>query len=224
MERARRARPLDQLSSSTHGSVNSPYENHSRLSARCCRFRLHPSSCGRARQPAGLHRDPWIQRPGRLSCGQRRICGRDTYDLGTQFGQWRAGLESVRESDACRHGRIRGWRLACAEYAHGGDCAGVDSDPARDYAPGRNTAHNRFCAASGMDLHEYRDAGDLHESIGRRSVAVTDLETRLSKFGGTAKTEETKASTWIGRHPGWTLAIGIVQFALIAYLALKAYA
>lgn len=50
---------------------------------------------------------------------------------------------------------------------------------------------------------------------------MTDLETRLSKFSSASKAEEVKASTWIGRHPGWTLAIGVVQSLLIIWLALK---
>ncbi len=33
--------------------------------------------------------------------------------------------------------------------------------------------------------------------------------------------EEVKASSWIARHPGWTLAIGIAQFGVIAWLSLR---
>lgn len=33
--------------------------------------------------------------------------------------------------------------------------------------------------------------------------------------------EERKAKTWIARHPGWTLAIGIVLLAADIYQALK---
>lgn len=50
---------------------------------------------------------------------------------------------------------------------------------------------------------------------------MTDIETRLSKFGTTAQAEEVKASSWIARHPGWTLAIGTVQFLVIVWLAFK---
>lgn len=50
---------------------------------------------------------------------------------------------------------------------------------------------------------------------------MTDLETRLSKFTSTAKADEARASGWIARHPGWTLAIGIAQTIVIAWLSLR---
>ena len=49
---------------------------------------------------------------------------------------------------------------------------------------------------------------------------MTDLETRLSKFTSAAKADEVRASSWIARHPGWTLAIGIAQTLVIVWLAL----
>lgn len=50
---------------------------------------------------------------------------------------------------------------------------------------------------------------------------MTDLETRLKQFTTKAEAEEVKASSWIARHPGWTLAIGIAQSLLIVWLAFK---
>lgn len=37
-----------------------------------------------------------------------------------------------------------------------------------------------------------------------------------------AAAEERKAKTWIARHPGWTLAIGVVLLLGDAYFAIKA--
>lgn len=50
---------------------------------------------------------------------------------------------------------------------------------------------------------------------------MTDIETRLSKFTSASGNEERKAASWIARHPGWTLAIGMVQFLAIVWLAFK---
>jgi hypothetical protein len=50
---------------------------------------------------------------------------------------------------------------------------------------------------------------------------MTDLQTRLGKFTSTAKTDEVRASSWIARHPRWTLAIGIAEAAVIVWLAFK---
>lgn len=50
---------------------------------------------------------------------------------------------------------------------------------------------------------------------------MTDIETRLGKFTNKTRAEELKASTWIGRHPHWTLAIGIAQLLVIVWLAFK---
>ena len=52
---------------------------------------------------------------------------------------------------------------------------------------------------------------------------MTDIKTETGKFTSAVKAEEVKASTWIGRHPGITLAIGMVQTILIVVLAFKAY-
>ena len=52
---------------------------------------------------------------------------------------------------------------------------------------------------------------------------MTDLQTRLGKFTSTAKTDEVRASSWIARHPRWTLAIGILLLAADIVFALKAY-
>lgn len=50
---------------------------------------------------------------------------------------------------------------------------------------------------------------------------MTDLEVKTGQFTSAIKAEEVKASTWVGRHPGWTLAIGVVQFLIIVWLAFK---
>lgn len=52
---------------------------------------------------------------------------------------------------------------------------------------------------------------------------MTDIETRLGKFTNKTRAEEAKATSWIGRHPGWTLAIGIVLLLGDLILAIKAY-
>lgn len=53
---------------------------------------------------------------------------------------------------------------------------------------------------------------------------MTDIETRLGKFTNKTRAEEAKAASWIGRHPGWTLAIIVVETLLMAFLLVKAYA
>lgn len=53
---------------------------------------------------------------------------------------------------------------------------------------------------------------------------MSDLEVKTGQFTSAVKAEEVKASTWIGRHPGATLAIGVVLFAAVVFLAFKAYA
>ena len=50
---------------------------------------------------------------------------------------------------------------------------------------------------------------------------MTEIKTETGKFTSAVKAEEVKASTWIGRHPGLTLAIGVVQFLVIVWLAFK---
>jgi hypothetical protein len=52
---------------------------------------------------------------------------------------------------------------------------------------------------------------------------VTDLRGEAGKFTDAMKADEVKASSWVARHPGLTLAIGGIQLLLNAYLALKAF-
>lgn len=78
-----------------------------------------------------------------------------------------------------------------------------------------------------MDTRDAQVAfGPIPQHFGREHVLwriqdMTDIETRLSKFASTAKAEEVKSSSWIARHPGWTLAIGIIEFLVIAWLSLR---
>lgn len=52
---------------------------------------------------------------------------------------------------------------------------------------------------------------------------MSDIETKTGQFTSAVKAQEVKASTWIGRHPGITLAIGIVQSLLIVWLAFRGH-
>jgi hypothetical protein len=75
--------------------------------------------------------------------------------------------------------------------------------------------------SSGAEAGLSIDPGDPH--VFRRLRDMTDLQTRLGKFTSTARTDEVRASSWIARHPRWTLAIGILLLAGDIVLALKAY-
>lgn len=58
---------------------------------------------------------------------------------------------------------------------------------------------------------------DLKVDTGKFSQAEAAYRDAKAKFDA----EEFKAQSWIARHPGWTFAIGIVQFALIVWLSLR---
>ena len=58
---------------------------------------------------------------------------------------------------------------------------------------------------------------EVKVDTGKFSQAEKAYRDAKAKFD----TEEVKASSWIARHPGWTLAIGIAQLIVIAWLSLR---
>ena len=52
---------------------------------------------------------------------------------------------------------------------------------------------------------------------------IDPIKVDTGKFTTAVKADEIKASTWVGRHPGWTLALIGAQWLVIAFLALRAY-
>jgi hypothetical protein len=48
-----------------------------------------------------------------------------------------------------------------------------------------------------------------------------NIKLETGKFTSAVKAEEAKAQSWIARHPGWTLVIGVVLLVADIYQALR---